>query len=121
MNNIIVKKYQLLTNTNLFLALIVFISNLYLYPKLPKVVPTYFPLFGTPNNLGGKNIIWTFPIIFLVYNFLFNEKVLSKIPIFSIITSSLKEKTKKEILIVLQIILWYLGLSSYVYYYTLIV
>ncbi|EMF0060595.1 DUF1648 domain-containing protein [Enterococcus hirae] len=120
MINFITKKYQLLTKINLFLSLTLFISNLYLYPKLPETVPTYFPLFGPPNNSGGKMIIWTFPVIFLVFTFIFNDRVLAKIPPFSIVTLLLKEKTRKGILITLQLILWYFGLSSYTYYYTLI-
>lgn len=120
MINFVVSKYKQITNINLLFTLLLFISNLYLYPKLPSIVPTYFPLFGPPNNPGGKVIIWTFPLIFFVFNLIFNKNIISKISILSTLTALLKEKTKKVILIFIQIILWYLALSCYVYYYTLI-
>lgn len=110
------KKYQQIINLNFLFAIIITLSNLYLYPKLPSIVPTYFPLFGPPNNPGGKIIIWVFPLIFLVFRILFNIDLWEKISLFSILN---KDK-KKTILIIFQLLLWISALNCYLFYYSLI-
>ncbi|MGM0125247.1 hypothetical protein IGI37_002645 [Enterococcus sp. AZ194] len=51
----------------------------YLFLHLPAQVPTYFDFFGTPSNMGGKAIVWGFPLIFLVSRFLFSENRLPRL------------------------------------------
>ncbi|WP_423252942.1 DUF1648 domain-containing protein [Melissococcus plutonius] len=74
MFNYISEKYQKIIHLNFLWAFFSFICNFYLYPKLPTIVPIHFRWNGISNDLGGRFIIWVFPLIFIVFHVAFNEK-----------------------------------------------
>ncbi|EOL50572.1 DUF1648 domain-containing protein [Enterococcus caccae] len=112
----LLKKYSLITKFNWGIAAVLLLLNFYLYSRLPRSVPIHLNLFNQPDNMGGKMIIWVFPLIFVVFEFFFRE---SRIDHLSFI--SLRNNRMIKIgLLIFQLILWVLILRSYSYYFTLI-
>ena len=89
MFNYISKKYHKIVQLNFMWAVLAFLFNLYLFPKLPAIIPNHFQWDGTPDNPGGRFIIWVLPLIFIALSILFSEKSLFKF--FSVVNSVLNK------------------------------
>ncbi|WP_429976177.1 DUF1648 domain-containing protein [Enterococcus sp. DIV0086] len=89
MFNYISKKYHKIVQLNFMWAVLAFLFNLYLFPKLPTIIPNHFQWDGTPDNPGGRFIIWVLPLIFIALSILFSEKSLFKF--FSVVNSVLNK------------------------------
>lgn len=114
MFNYISKYYHKIVQLNFLWSILAFLFNLYLFPKLPAIIPNHFQWNGTPDNPGGRFIVWVLPLVFIALSILFSEKTLFKfIPIpNSALTKSLAA--------IFQLILWISILYAYFYYFSLI-
>lgn len=109
----IIKGYHLVTAFNWGIAAILIVMNVYLYPRLPQIIPT--PFSGT-NHLTSKLIIWGFPLVFLLLAFFLNEKRLDRL----IVPTTTKNDWLKLVVLVLQLVLWLLLLRAYTAYFLFI-
>ena len=107
------EKYQKIIHLNFLWAFLSFLFNFYLYPRLPEVVPNHFQWDGTPDNPGGRFIIGVLPLIFIVCNILFNEKILFRF------FSRFNPSFIKVIAVIVQAVLWCSILYAYFYYFSL--
>ncbi|MDA9472197.1 DUF1648 domain-containing protein [Enterococcus sp. 5H] len=112
----LLKGYPLITKFNWGIAAILIGLNVYLYPRLPQVVPIHFNLFNQPSNFGGKMIIWIFPLIFVAFSVFFNESKLDAV--FS--RSVKRNQLTKMAFMIFQLVLWVLILRAYSAYFLFI-
>lgn len=112
----IINSYSLVTTFNWGIAAVLIVLNVYLYPRLPQVVPVQFNFFGSDTHLRSKLIIWLFPLIFVLFAFLFNEKQLNRF----ISPPSTKNKWLKFGVLLLQLVCWFILLRAYTTYFLFI-
>lgn len=109
----IVNGYHLVTAFNWGIAGILIVINVYLYPRLPQVVPV--PVGGT-SHLMNKLILWAFPLVFLAFAFFLSEKRLNHLAP----PPSAKNYWIKLVVLVLQLVLWLVLLRTYTAYFLFI-
>lgn len=112
----LLKGYPLVTKFNWGITAVLLALNVYLYPRLPQVVPIYFNVFSQPNNFGSKMIIWVFPLIFVFFSVFFKESRLN-----AVFTKNVKvNQLTKAAFLVGQLVLWVLILRAYSTYFLFI-
>ena len=108
------QKYNTINNLNWFLAVISFFSSLFLYLKLPHIIPTHFNVIFQPDGFGGKSSLWIFPLIFIFLKIICSEK--NRYAWFK--DTFANDIVQKNIQIILQIFIWLLISGVYLYYFT---
>ncbi len=59
------QKYNTINKLNWILAVISFFTSLYLFFKLPDIIPSHFDFYFQIDSFGSKMSIWISPFLFI--------------------------------------------------------
>lgn len=100
---------------NTLLGIVLLIASIFLYSKLPEIIPNKIGFLGNTTIYGNKSNIYILPITLLIFSFLFSRKWVENWK--SLLSTS---KIVQILLYLIILLVWLYSIILYVKYFKMI-